>query len=77
MKRGGKLVVERETLTVSETAQAIGISRNRAYELCAEGVIPSLRLGGRIVIPKAAFTEWLSSAGKGQDAQPDADDGAT
>jgi excisionase family DNA binding protein len=64
----GTVVVERQTLTVSECAEVIGISRNRAYELCAENVIPNHRLGGRIVIPKTALDEWLASAGKRQAA---------
>ena len=71
-----KLAAEgRQTLTVSETAEIVGISRNRTYELCAEGVIPSLRLGGRIVIPRIALEQWLASAGKAQ-AEQIASDGA-
>lgn len=57
------MVTERATLTVPQTAEVLGISKNRAYELCAEGLIPHLRLGGRIVIPVAALERWLASAG--------------
>jgi excisionase family DNA binding protein len=58
------MVMERVTLTVPQTAEALGISKNRAYELCAENLIPHIRLGGRIVIPVAALELWLSQAGK-------------
>ncbi len=46
--------MERLTLTVSEAAKALGIGRGTAYELVRTGEIPTLRLGRRLVVPRAA-----------------------
>ena len=37
----------------------LGISRTSAYTLCKNGVIPSMQLGKRIVIPISTFNDWL------------------
>jgi len=50
---------ERLTMTVQETAEALGISRNTAYELVHQGHIPSVRLGRRLLVPKQALHAWL------------------
>ena len=39
------------TVTVSEAAALLGISRALAYELVAREEIPAIRLGHRIVVP--------------------------
>jgi excisionase family DNA binding protein len=52
-------MAERLTMTVTETADALGISRNTAYQLVRKGDIPSVRLGRRLVIPKTALNAWL------------------
>ena len=54
---------ERETLTVAEAAEQIGVSRNFAYAMIHDGEIPHLRLGRRIVVPKSALKNWLATAG--------------
>ena len=46
---------ERLTLSVSEAAEILGISRALAYTLVRSEHIPSLRLGRRIVVPRAAL----------------------
>lgn len=48
--RGG-FGAARLTMTVSEAAAVLGISRALAYELVARGELPSIRLGHRIVVP--------------------------
>jgi excisionase family DNA binding protein len=50
---------ERLTLKVEEAAGLLGIGREKTRLLCNSGVIPSLRLGRRLVIPKARFLRWL------------------
>ncbi len=45
---------ERLVLTVTEAGELLGISRAFAYELVARGELPVIRLGRRIVVPKAA-----------------------
>ena len=49
-------------ITVPEAAEMLGISRNHCYKLVKEGVIPSIRLGGRIVIPKIGLDKKLAEA---------------
>ena len=51
----------RLTLTVEEAAALLGISRNSAYEAVRRGEIPSVRIGGRIVIPRRRFLDWLGA----------------
>ncbi|AGG07891.1 excisionase [Dehalococcoides mccartyi] len=50
---------ERLCLNVPEVAKIFGISRNSAYELVRQGIIPSIKLGKRIVIPRLKLEEVL------------------
>ncbi len=52
-------MVETGTVTVAEAAKLLGISRNSAYRAVSVGEIPSIRLGHRLVIPKAALERML------------------
>ena len=47
------------TLTISETARLLGIGRNTAYELARTGQLPALRLGKRLLVPRAALERLL------------------
>jgi excisionase family DNA binding protein len=58
----GRLVV-----TVTEAAELLGISRGLAYELARAGQLPSLRLGRRLIVPRAALLEWLQRAARPED----------
>ena len=49
--------------TAEEVKILLGISRNSVYERIADGSLPSVRLGRRIVIPRAALEAWLAQAG--------------
>jgi excisionase family DNA binding protein len=51
--------MQRETLTVTEAAVALGISRNLCYEMVRQGKIPSLRFGKRIVVPRQGIEKLL------------------
>lgn len=53
---------ERLTLTVEEAASLLGISRNLAYELVADGRLPSIRLGRRVLVPRQALYRLLDDA---------------
>jgi excisionase family DNA binding protein len=50
---------ERLLLKPAEAAEAIGVSRARAYELIAEGAIPSIRLGSSVRVPVQSLREWI------------------
>ncbi len=53
-------MAERLLYRPTEAADAIGVSRARAYELIAAGVIPSIRIGSSIRVPVAALNEWIA-----------------
>lgn len=53
----------RKTLTVTEAATCLGVSRHFAYQAVREGSIPSIRIGRRILIPTHAFEQLLANAG--------------
>ena len=47
------------TLTVEEAAKILGVSRGVAYEGVKTGEIPSIRIGRRILVPKAELDKML------------------
>ena len=49
-----------EVLTVEEAAEVLGISRGSAYRAVGQGEIPVLRLGRRLVVPRAALARMLA-----------------
>lgn len=53
---------ERATLTVDEAAVLLGIGRSAAYEGVHRNEIPHLRVGKRILIPRAAILRLLERA---------------
>lgn len=52
--------IQKLTYSVPEAARAIGISRSNAYDLVQRGLIPSVRLRGRVLVPRHAIEEWLA-----------------
>jgi excisionase family DNA binding protein len=56
--RRGRLAV-----TVDEASGLLGISKWLGYEMVAQGKLPALRLGRRLVIPLSALERLLDSAG--------------
>jgi len=50
------------TLSVEDFAIQIGIGRSLAYELVRRGDVPSIALGGRRVVPKAAVARLVDDA---------------
>ena len=53
---------ERLTYSVEEAARALGISINSAYDAIRQKAIPSIRIGRRILIPRAALNAVLTEA---------------
>lgn len=53
----------RLTLTVEEAAGTLGISRAFAYEAVKRGEIPSIRIGRRVLVPRAALERLLTGRG--------------
>ena len=52
-------------MSVPEAGKLIGKGRNMSYKLAHAGVIPTIRLGGRLVVPKERFMRWLNGEGNG------------
>ena len=46
---------DRLVVSVAEAGRLLGVSRAFAYELAARGELPTIRLGRRILVPKAAL----------------------
>jgi excisionase family DNA binding protein len=56
-------VIEPLVYTVEEAAELLGIGRSSCFEAVKRGEIPSVRLGRRILIPKARLHELLTGRG--------------
>ena len=48
---------------VPTAGKLLNLSRATAYSLAAQGLIPTIRFGKRIVVPKAALLAMLVKAG--------------
>ena len=51
--------MEKLLLKPSEVGQVLGIGRSLVYGLIAQGVIPSVRLGRTIRVPRASLEKWI------------------
>ena len=49
--------IERQTYTIKEAAKILGICRSVAYR---EGVLPTVRVAGRLLVPKRALERMLA-----------------
>ncbi|MFX1552980.1 MAG: helix-turn-helix domain-containing protein [Promethearchaeota archaeon] len=47
---------------MTETSKLLGISRGLAYEQVRVGILPSIKCGRRILVPKAALMRMLKEA---------------
>ena len=50
-----------------DTGKALGLGRNSTYEAARRGDIPTIKIGRRILVPKAALLRLLESAGDQRD----------
>lgn len=57
--------MERQTITVEEFAQAVGLAPVSVYRTVKRGEIPSIRIGRRFMIPRTALERLL-----GEPVQP-------
>jgi excisionase family DNA binding protein len=62
--------MERRTLSVSEAALILGISRAHAYDCVRSGELPSITLGRRVVVPRQAIEELLARGSSDESAAP-------
>lgn len=50
------------TVTVPEAARLLGIGRNSAYLAAKSGQLPTIRIGHRVLVPRAALESMVSGA---------------
>ncbi len=50
---------QHEYLKVPEVAEVLRIARSRAYELVADGKIPSVRIGRSVRVNRRELERWL------------------
>ena len=56
-------VTQRDTYTIQEAGQRLGIGRNAAYDAARRGEIPTIKIGRRLLVPKRLFERLLDDAG--------------
>lgn len=49
-------------LRVKEAADVLGFNLHQTYRLIKQGAIPSIRIGGTILVPRAALDRMLGEA---------------
>jgi len=47
------------TLTVPESAELLGIGRNKAYDAARKGEIPTIKIGKRLLVPTVRLKRML------------------
>ena len=47
-------------LKASDVAEALGISRTKAYRLIARGELPTVRVGDQPRVPAEALRQWVA-----------------
>jgi len=52
---------EKLTLSIPETAKILGIGRNLCYDRVKTGEIPVLKIGRRLLVPRAALEKLLAN----------------
>ncbi|MBS6715341.1 MAG: helix-turn-helix domain-containing protein [Dialister sp.] len=53
--------MDKITYSAYEVSKLLGISTPSVYSLCRQGKIPCIKLGGRILIPRKQFSDWLDN----------------
>lgn len=57
-----KIAAGRRCIDVEEAARVLGVSRGAAYSWANKKIIPSIRIGKRLLVPVAALKKLLDSA---------------
>ena len=50
---------QRRTISIEEAGLALGIGRSSAYAYAKSGALPTVRLGRRLLVPRAAMDRLL------------------
>ena len=57
-------MADKEYFSVKEFKDRLGVSSNLIYEQLRRGALPSVRLGGRILIPADALQQMMERQGQ-------------
>lgn len=49
------------TLSITEAAKALGVSRPTMYQIINRQDFPAFRLGGRVLISRELLAEWVNA----------------
>jgi excisionase family DNA binding protein len=49
------------TMSVEDAAKVLGVSRGLAYEAARKGELPTIRLGRRLLVPRARLLELVGA----------------
>jgi excisionase family DNA binding protein len=63
MRKTKALTPERATLSVKESTKITGFGITHSYRLVRTRAMPSIKVGNKFFIPKAALLKWLENAG--------------
>ena len=55
-----EIVDDKLTLNIEETAKMLGIGRNLCYDRAKAGEIPVIKIGSRLIVPRAALMKMLA-----------------
>jgi excisionase family DNA binding protein len=58
--RAMQVIEERRTYSVEEAGRLLGVGRNQAYEAAKTGTLPTIKIGRRLLVPKAALDRMLN-----------------
>ena len=59
--------MEKLLLTVPETADILGLSLPKVYELCHTDGFPVVRIGRKVTVSRAGLEQWIAKqAGGGE-----------
>jgi excisionase family DNA binding protein len=60
----------RQALSVPEAAEVLGISTRAAWHYAKTGQLPTIRLGGRVLVPTRLLDELLSGVSRPETSAP-------
>jgi excisionase family DNA binding protein len=52
-------------LSLAQTARATGLGRRKVWELCNSGELPIVRVGRRVLVPRAGLEAWIADRTEG------------
>jgi excisionase family DNA binding protein len=59
MPRGKEVREQKPLMRVTEAARLLGLSPSRGYVMVQRGLIPAIRIGHAVRVPREAFEKWM------------------